>query len=117
MHQDQLIGAARANVVARDCAATAPGTDAVCARAHACACLLRVQVGESPVLTAIAEHIEEAIQRESRVGTVLEARAKIWLVDSKVWGGWIFLGSASAACLQYCLHVMFVLPAVGLATL
>jgi malate dehydrogenase (oxaloacetate-decarboxylating)(NADP+) len=42
-----------------------------------------VLVGESPVLTTVAELLEEAIQRESRVGTVLEARKSIYLVDSK----------------------------------
>lgn len=42
-----------------------------------------VLVGESPVLTTVAELLEEAIQRESRIGTVLEARKSIYLVDSK----------------------------------
>ena len=42
-----------------------------------------ILVGESPVLTAIAELMEEAIQRETRVGTVLEVRKAIHLVDSK----------------------------------
>ena len=42
-----------------------------------------ILVGESPVLTAIAELLEEAIQRESRMGTVLEVRKAIHLLDSK----------------------------------
>lgn len=42
-----------------------------------------VLVGESAVLTTVAEMIEDAIQRDSRVGTVLEARQAIHLVDSK----------------------------------
>ena len=42
-----------------------------------------ILVGESPVLTAIAELLEEAIQRETRIGTVLEVRKNIHLVDSK----------------------------------
>lgn len=42
-----------------------------------------VLVGESPALTCVAELLEEAIQRESRAGTVLEARKHIYLVDSK----------------------------------
>ncbi|WPT13720.1 NADP-dependent malic enzyme [Picochlorum sp. SENEW3] len=42
-----------------------------------------ILVGESPVLTAIAELLEEAIQRSTRVGTVLEVRKAIHLVDSK----------------------------------
>jgi len=47
-----------------------------------------MQVGESPRLTAIAELLEEAVQREHGRGTVLEARKNIFLVDSKVgWGG------------------------------
>lgn len=37
--------------------------------------------GESPTLTTIAELVEEAIQRESRNKTVLEARTNIWLAD------------------------------------
>lgn len=41
-----------------------------------------ILVGESPVLTAIAEMLEEAIQRETRLGTVLEVRKAIHLVDS-----------------------------------
>ncbi|PRW56101.1 NADP-dependent malic enzyme [Chlorella sorokiniana] len=40
-------------------------------------------VGESPRLTAIAELLEEAVQREDGRGTVLEARKIIHLVDSK----------------------------------
>ncbi|KAL4457781.1 hypothetical protein ABPG75_012646 [Micractinium tetrahymenae] len=40
-------------------------------------------VGESPRLTAIAEMLEEAVQREHGRGTVLEARKNIFLVDSK----------------------------------
>ena len=39
-------------------------------------------VGETPVLTAIAELLEEAIQREKRGGTVLEVRKNIHVVDS-----------------------------------
>lgn len=42
-----------------------------------------LQVGESPRLTAIAELLEEAVQREDGRGTVLEARKIIHLVDSK----------------------------------
>ena len=45
--------------------------------------LFRLQVGESPRLTAIAELLEEAVQREDGRGTVLEARRIIHLVDSK----------------------------------
>ena len=45
--------------------------------------LATVQVGESPRLTAIAELLEEAVQREDGRGTVLEARKIIHLVDSK----------------------------------
>lgn len=41
-----------------------------------------VLVGETPVLTAIAELLEEAIQRETRGGTVLEVRKNIHIVDS-----------------------------------
>lgn len=40
-------------------------------------------VGESAGLTAVAELLEEAIQREHKVGTVLEARQAIHIVDSK----------------------------------
>lgn len=40
-------------------------------------------VGESPGLTAVAEILEEAIQREHRVGTVIEARKNIYVVDSR----------------------------------
>ncbi|PSC71621.1 NADP-dependent malic enzyme [Micractinium conductrix] len=40
-------------------------------------------VGESPRLTAIAELLEEAIQREHGRGTVLEARKNIFLVDKE----------------------------------
>lgn len=46
-----------------------------------------LQVGESPRLTAIAEMLEEAVQREHGRGTVLEARKNIFLVDSKARGG------------------------------
>ena len=41
-----------------------------------------VLVGESAALTTIAEQIEDAILRDSRGGTVLEARQSIHLVDS-----------------------------------
>lgn len=44
--------------------------------------LLR-QVGETPRLTAIAELLEEAIQREHGRGTVLEARRILHLMDSQ----------------------------------
>lgn len=40
-----------------------------------------ILVGESPILTAIAELLEGAIQRESRKGTVLEVRKAIHVVD------------------------------------
>ena len=40
------------------------------------------QVGEGPQLTAIAELLEETIQRESRKMTVWEARERIFLADS-----------------------------------
>jgi malate dehydrogenase (oxaloacetate-decarboxylating)(NADP+) len=40
-------------------------------------------VGESAALCTVAELIEDAIQRDSRGGTVLEARQAIHLVDSK----------------------------------
>lgn len=46
------------------------------------------QVGESPRLTAIAELLEEAVQREQGRGTVLEARKNIFVVDKQVRGGW-----------------------------
>ena len=42
------------------------------------------QVGETPRLTAIAELLEEAVQREHGRGTVLEARRAIHLVDAEV---------------------------------
>ena len=41
-------------------------------------------MGESPRLTAIAELLEEAIQREQGRGTVLEARKNIYIVDKQV---------------------------------
>ena len=41
-----------------------------------------ILVGETPVLTAIAELLEEAIQRETRGETVLEVRKNIHVVDS-----------------------------------
>ena len=53
-----------------------------------------VLVGESPRLTAIAELLEEAVQREHGRGTVLEARKNIYMVDKQVgegqegWVGW-----------------------------
>lgn len=55
---------------------------------------LAVQVGETPRLTAIAELLEEAVQREQGRGTVLEARKHIHLVDSEVravvtCGAWV----------------------------
>lgn len=53
-----------------------------------------LQVGESPRLTAIAEMLEEAVQREHGRGTVLEARKNIFLVDSKARGG----GGGLSAC-------------------
>lgn len=40
-------------------------------------------VGESPRLTAVAELLEEAMQREHGRGTVLEARKNIFLVDAQ----------------------------------
>ncbi|EFN58521.1 hypothetical protein CHLNCDRAFT_140591 [Chlorella variabilis] len=40
-------------------------------------------VGESPRLTAIAELLEEAVQREQGRGTVLEARKNIFVVDKQ----------------------------------
>ncbi|KAI3436725.1 hypothetical protein D9Q98_006140 [Chlorella vulgaris] len=40
-------------------------------------------VGESPRLTAIAELLEEAMQREQGRGTVLEARKNIYIVDKE----------------------------------
>jgi hypothetical protein len=43
-----------------------------------------MQVGESPRLTAIAELLEEAMQREQGRGTVLEARKNIYIVDKEV---------------------------------
>lgn len=51
------------------------------------------QVGETPRLTAIAELLEEAVQRESGKGTVLEARKAIHLVDAqaRVAGLWPFV--------------------------
>lgn len=45
-------------------------------------CSAPVQVGEGPQLTAVAELLEETIQRESRKMTVWEARERIFLVDS-----------------------------------
>jgi len=51
-------------------------------------CRAMAQVGETPRLTAIAELIEEAVQREGGRGTVLEARKNIFLVDTEVgWSG------------------------------
>lgn len=41
-----------------------------------------ILVGETPVLTAIAELLEEAIQRDTRGETVLEVRKNIHVVDS-----------------------------------
>ena len=52
-----------------------------------------ILVGESAALTAVAEMIEDAIQRESRGGTVLEARQAIHVFDSK---GLIVRGRADA---------------------
>ena len=47
-------------------------------------------VGESPKLAAIAELLEEAVQRAQGRGTVLEARKNIFMVDGKVGsGGWL----------------------------
>lgn len=40
-------------------------------------------VGESPQLPAVAEMLAEAVQREGRHGTVLDARQGIWLCDSQ----------------------------------
>ncbi|KAK2075839.1 hypothetical protein QBZ16_001580 [Prototheca wickerhamii] len=40
-------------------------------------------VGEDPELAAVAELLEEAVQREHRSGTVWEARRAIWMVDGK----------------------------------
>lgn len=65
-----------------------------------CPCL---QVGEGPQLTAIAELLEETIQRESRKMTVWEARERIFLVDTNGlvtrnrWGGWVW-GRESIVC-------------------
>lgn len=42
-----------------------------------------ILVGETPRLTAIAELLEEAVQREQGRGTVLEARKHIHLVDTE----------------------------------
>ncbi|KAL6766187.1 MME6 [Auxenochlorella protothecoides x Auxenochlorella symbiontica] len=39
-------------------------------------------VGDGPDLVAVAELLEEAVQREHRSGTVWEARKRIWLVDA-----------------------------------
>ncbi len=47
-----------------------------------------LQAGESPRLTAIAELLEEAVQREDGRGTVLDARQIIHLVDSKASWRW-----------------------------
>jgi malate dehydrogenase (oxaloacetate-decarboxylating)(NADP+) len=52
-----------------------------------------VLVGDSPALAAVAELLEEAVQRESRAGTVLEARRAIHLVDAR---GLVVRGRADA---------------------
>ncbi len=55
------------------------------------------QVGETPRLTAIAELLEEAVQREQGRGTVLEARKHIHLVDTEVSVGQLS-ASPSVTC-------------------
>lgn len=57
------------------------------------------KVGESPRLTAVAELLEEAVQREHGRGTVLEARRIIHMVDQDVRGG---CAGACCAALGWC---------------
>ena len=64
-------------------------------------------MGESPRLTAIAELLEEAVQREDGRGTVLDARKTIHLVDSKV-------GNVLVCCLHSRLGVGLLGCLVGL---
>ena len=73
-------------------------------------------VGESPRLTAIAELVEEAVQREHGRGTVLEARKNIYMVDKQVGGrvgGWVARGDVWCvpACQGACPALPFPRPA------
>ena len=66
-------------------------------------------MGESPALTAVAELLEEAVQREQGRGTVLEARKAIYLADAEVCACLPASLPASLppclpACLPVCLH-------------
>ena len=63
-------------------------------------------VGESPRLGAIAETLEEAVQRESGRGTVLEARKALHLVDAQARGsrggdGGCWTGAGAAGGLRW----------------
>ena len=72
-------------------------------------------MGESPRLAAVAEVLEEAVQRESGRGTVLEARKNISLVGGQGGGGG-FSARASAAAASAGLEPSLPVPTIAAAS-